>query len=102
VTYAVRKSTYNGSQISEGDIIALMDGDIVASGDSVDGTSRELLRKMIAKKTEDCIVTVFYGEKMDEENANALVREMEKEFNEAEFIVQFGGQPLYYYYFSVE
>jgi DAK2 domain fusion protein YloV len=102
VTYAVRKSTYNGNQISEGDIIALMDGDIVASGDSVDGTSRELLRKMIAKKTEDCIVTVFYGEKMDEENANALVREMEKEFNEAEFIVQFGGQPLYYYYFSVE
>ncbi|OQB20404.1 MAG: DAK2 domain protein [Firmicutes bacterium ADurb.Bin182] len=102
VTYAVRKSKYNGTHINEGDIIGLMDGDIVLSGSSVEGISSALLRKMISEKSPDCIVTVFYGENMDEENANALVRELENDFKDAEFIVQFGGQPLYYYYFSVE
>ncbi len=102
VTYAVRTTSFNGTGINEGDIIGLMDGDIVTVNGSVDGTSRELLRKMLEGQGEDAIVTMFYGNDMDEDNANALVAEMEKEFPHAEFIVQYGGQPLYYYYFSVE
>jgi DAK2 domain fusion protein YloV len=102
VTYAVRTTSFNGTGINEGDIIGLMDGEIVTVNGSVDGTSRELLRKMLEGHDEDAIVTIFYGNNMDEDNANALVAEMEKEFPHAEFIVQYGGQPLYYYYFSVE
>ncbi len=102
VTYAVRTTSFNGTGINEGDIIGLMDGEIVTVNGSVDGTSRELLRKMLEGQDEDAIVTIFYGNNMDEDNANALVAEMEKEFPHAEFIVQYGGQPLYYYYFSVE
>lgn len=102
VTYAVRTTSFNGTGINEGDIIGLMDGEIVTVNDSVDGTSRELLRKMLEGQDEDAIVTIFYGNNMDEDNASALVAEMEKEYPHAEFIVQYGGQPLYYYYFSVE
>ena len=47
-------------------------------------------------------MTVFYGENMDEENANALVEAVNEKYPEAECMVQRGGQPLYYYYFSVE
>ena len=39
---------------------------------------------------------------MDEESANALVADIQADFPDAEFIVQNGGQPLYYYYFAVE
>ncbi len=102
VTYAVRTTSFNGTGINEGDIIGLMDGEIVTVNGSVDGTSRELLRKMLKGQDEDAIVTIFYGNNMDEDNASALVAEMEKEYPHAEFIVQYGGQPLYYYYFSVE
>lgn len=103
VTYAVRNTSFNGTKISEGDIIALLGGEIVGVGESVEGTSRELLHRMIDKNgQEDCIVTMFYGESMDEENAKALVKEVEQDYPDAEFIIQNGGQPLYYYYFSVE
>lgn len=102
VTYAVRDTSFNGTKIEEGDIIGIMGEDIVSVSNSVDSTSKELLRKMITQKGTDSIVTIFYGESMDEANANMLVDELQDEFPDIEFIVHNGGQPLYYYYFSAE
>lgn len=102
VTYAVRNTSFNGTRITEGDIIGLMDNEIVTVGESVERVSKELLSTMIARKEADCIVTIFYGENMDEDNANMLAQSLEDDFPEAEFIVQEGAQPLYYYYLSVE
>ena len=36
------------------------------------------------------------------DNAEALLEKMQQEYPDAEYIVQRGGQPLYYYYLSVE
>lgn len=102
VTYAVRTTTFNGNSIQEGDIIGIIDGNIEAVDSSVEGASKALLRKMLSNASEDAVVTIFYGENMDEENANALVADVQADFPDAEFIVQNGGQPLYYYYFAVE
>lgn len=103
VTYAVRNTSFNGNQIAKGDIIGMMDGNIAAVGHSVDETAEKLLRSMLEKKGEpDCIVTMFYGENMDEANAASISDEMRKDYPEVEFISENGGQPLYYYYFSVE
>lgn len=102
VTYAVRTTTFNGNSIQEGDIIGIIDGNIEAVDSSVEGASKALLRKMLSNASEDAVVTIFYGENMDEENANALVADVQADFPNAEFIVQNGGQPLYYYYFAVE
>lgn len=103
VTYAVRNTSYHGAKIEEGNIIGLMAGDIVCVGDSVEDISAQLVDKMIAaKEADDCIVTIFYGESMDEDNAKALSSRLEGAYPDAEFIIQQGGQPLYYYYFSVE
>ena len=62
----------------------------------------DLLRAMIEKGSEDAAVTIIYGEGMKENDANALVEALEDDFPEADFIVQEGGQPLYYFYLSVE
>lgn len=102
VTYAVRDTHFNGSEIHEGDIMGLMDGEIVEVGQSVDTVALNLLCNMIEKKGEESIVTVFYGENMDEQNANALLEAVSEKYPDAECMVQRGGQPLYYYYFSVE
>lgn len=102
VTYAVRDTHLNGSEIHEGDIMGLMDGEIVEVGQSVDAVALNLLCNMIEKKGEESIVTVFYGENMDEQNANALLEAISEKYPDAECMVQRGGQPLYYYYFSVE
>ena len=103
VTYAVRDTSFNGAAIRQGDYIGMTDGKITNVGASVDEVACSLLRDMIKKSgSDESIVTIFYGETMDEQNATQLADTLQAEFPQAEFIVQAGGQPLYYYYFSVE
>jgi len=103
VTYAIRDTSFNGTSIRKDDMIGLMDGDIVAVAESVQDVSVKLLRLMLQKSgQDDCIVTIFFGENMQEATAKEIAEALEPEYPEAEFIIEDGGQPIYYYYFSVE
>ena len=103
VTYAVRDTSFNGTKIRKDDLIGMMDGDIVAVDESIQGVSLKLLKKMLDKYDQsDCIVTIFYGESMQAATAQELVEALQPEYPEVEFIMEEGGQPIYYYYFSVE
>ena len=83
-------------------MIGLMNNEIVEVSPDEKTTALKLLRRMIEQKPEDTVVTIFYGEGVEEERAQLLADELQPEYPEAEFIVQNGGQPLYSYYFSVE
>ena len=103
VTYAIRETHFNGNDIKEGDIIGIMDNDIAAVASSVNETVKALVRKMIEKRDiDDPIVNLYFGDNVEEEEAEALSESLQEEFEDAEFIVARGGQPLYYYYLSVE
>ena len=102
VTYAVRDTQFNGEKISQGDIIGLLDNVITEVGTSVDSVAVELLCSMIDNKGDDCMATIFYGEGADEDSAQAVADAVNEKYPDAEITVQYGGQPLYYYYFSVE
>lgn len=102
VTFAVRDTSVNGTKIEKGNIIGLLDNAIVAVGNNVDEATLALLDKMMENAPEDSVVTLFYGEGVDADNAAALVKSMEERHPGAEFLCQSGGQPLYYYYISVE
>ncbi len=102
VTYAVRDTHVNGNDIHEGNIIGLMNGAIEEVGESIEAVSLALVDRMVAEKSEDAIITVFYGSDVDEETANAFAAAVSEKYPDAECMVQRGGQPLYYYYISVE
>ena len=102
VTYAVRDTQFNGEKISQGDIIGLLDNVITKVGTSVDSVAVELLCSMIENKGDDGMATIFYGEGADEDSAQAVADAVNEKYPDAEITVQYGGQPLYYYYFSVE
>lgn len=102
VTYAVRDTQFNGEKISQCDIIGLLDNVITKVGTSVDSVAVELLCSMIENKGDDCMATIFYGEGADEDSAQAVADAVNEKYPDAEITVQYGGQPLYYYYFSVE
>lgn len=103
VTYAIRETHYNGNEIKEGDIIGILDNDIAAVAENVNDAVEQLIRKMIEKRDiEDPIVNLYFGDAVEEDDANALAERLQEEFEDAEFIVARGGQPLYYYYLSVE
>ena len=103
VTYAIRETQFNGVKINEGDIIGILDNDIAAVAPSVNEAVRLLIEKMIEKRDiEDPIVNLYYGDSIDEADAEALCDQLQEQYEDAEFILAPGGQPLYYYYLSVE
>ncbi len=103
VTYAIRDTKFDGHSVKKGDMIGLVNNHLAVSGKSVDETTADLVRKMIADRgDESCTVTLYFGEGQTEENAQAIADKLQTEFPDAEFMVLAGGQPLYYYYIAVQ
>lgn len=100
VTYAVRDTSYNDIIINKDDILGIGDGAIQAAGKGVAEVSLELLKKIVTE--DDEMITLFYGEDVKEEEAEALLEEIESTFPKCDVEIYYGGQPLYYYIFSVE
>ncbi|MEW6307808.1 MAG: DAK2 domain-containing protein [Bacillota bacterium] len=100
VTFAVRSTKVGGFSIAEGDIIGLVDDEVAAVGKSPEDVLLELLKGQI--KPNDSVVTIYYGEDVAPERAEQVGVGARELFGEVEVELQFGGQPLYYYLFSVE
>lgn len=100
VTYAVRDTTIDGKEISQGDFMGLSDKTIEAVGKDIVETTVELIRKLL---TEDStLVTIYYGEEGSEEQAREIAEKICGENDELEVEIENGGQPVYYYFISVE
>ncbi len=102
VTFAVRDTQFEGKTIAEGDIIGIVEGSIEVVADDVASAAEQLVDTMLAKRGDDGIVSLYYGSDVSEEDAVALSDKLAEKYPDAEFAVQFGGQPLYYYYIAVE
>ena len=100
VTYAVRDSVVNGLQIEEGNILGIVDGEVEIVTDSVNDTVIQLLEELIGE--EDELVTLIYGEEVDQEDAERLRAELEELYPTVDIEMHFGGQSHYYYFLSVE
>ncbi|MDE6105364.1 MAG: DAK2 domain-containing protein [Clostridia bacterium] len=100
VTYAVRNTTMNGFKLKEGDIIGLDNKRILAKGENIDETTLKLIKAL--KNDDHEMITLYYGEGVTEDEANALVAKVTEAFPECDVDCHFGGQPVYYYMVSVE
>lgn len=100
VTYAVRDSQYEGGTIKEGDFLGIREGRIEAVGADMLATSRELLSRMLANGGD--MVTLLYGEDVTKDQVQELTHFLEQDYPDVECEVHYGGQPLYYFLFSVE
>ena len=100
VTFAVRKSQYNGFEIEEGDIMGLKDGDIICVGKDSSQVLLDLLKQMV--EGEDSFITLYYGHDVNESEAQSTLAKVQDLFPDADVELYYGGQPLYSYIFSVE
>ena len=100
VTYAVRDTHVDGFDLSVGEIIGLDDKAILSKGKHVSQTTEDLIERLI---TDDVMnITLFYGEDIREEEANALAEKLASKYPDCEVTAAFGGQPVYYYLVSLE
>ncbi len=100
VTYAVRDTAVDGREIKAGDIMGLSDKTIEAVGSDVVETAIKLLKKMMNEESE--LVTIYYGEEGNEKDAERIAAAVQEMDSEVEVEIQYGGQPIYYYFVSVE
>lgn len=100
VTYAVRKTTFDGKEIDEGDILGMIDDKIdIVSKDVEEGT-KSLIGKFITDDVE--FISIYYGNNITEEDAQKIKNFTEEKYKHCEVELKFGNQPLYYYIISAE
>ena len=100
ITYAVRNTTIDDVEIHENDVMALGDSGIIGVDKSIDSAVDKALSNMIDDSSE--LVCLYYGEEVSEEDATKLCDELVGKYENVEFELHFGGQPVYYYFISVE
>jgi DAK2 domain fusion protein YloV len=100
VTYAVRNTSIDGKEIKIDDIMGIDDDGIKAVGSDVAETTLDLLNGMVDEDSE--LISIYYGEEVEESDAESLVEAIEEAFPDCDVELQKGGQPVYYYVLSVE
>ena len=99
VTYAIKDTTFEGLDIKAGDYMGLKEKDIVVSLPDKMEVTRQLLDMMIDGESE--IVTLVYGEDVNEEEANEIASYIEDKYD-VEVELNNGMQPVYSFIIGVE
>jgi len=100
ITTAVRNVEIDGVNVKQGQVIALLDGKLVVSANSIEEGCLRLLEKAEAGEKE--IITLFYGQDMPHTEANRMADLVRAKFPNQEVEVQEGGQPHYQFIISIE
>lgn len=101
VTFAARDSDFDGRKIKKGEILALENGKLVATGTDVTKVTYRLARSMCKKDTN--FITVISGCDVSEEDAARTTELVQAKCPACIEVTHLnGGQPVYYYIISVE
>ena len=107
VTFAARDSEFGGHKIREGQILALDNGKLSFVDTTVERAVPRLVKTLVngrrAAGKEINFVTVIYGEDVTEEQAEAVCDSIRNKLGDSIDVSAVpGGQPVYYYFLSVE
>lgn len=100
VTYAVRDTSIDGVKIKKDQHMGINNGKINLASDSKSETLESLIVNMLDEESE--IVTIIIGDEGSEDEVNAIIEKLEDTYDEVEFEVHDGQQPVYSYLVSVE
>lgn len=100
VTYAVRDTNFGDKEIAEGDILGLLNDEIVVVAKDVAEGTKEVLKQTITDENE--MVSIYYGTDVTAEDAQEIADFIMESYPDCEVEIQSGAQPLYYYIISVE
>ena len=100
VTYAVRDTVIDDKEIRQDDYMGIGDKTILAVGKDLEQVTLEMTESMV--DDDSAIVSIYFGEEVNEDAANAIAEKILANHEDLEVEVQYGGQPIYYYLISVE
>jgi hypothetical protein len=100
VTRAVRSSKIGGTKIKKGEVLALLDGELVGVGNNISVEFLDAIFDLDMSESE--MVTVYYGAETEKVDAEAMVEEIRHKYPHLEVELISGGQPHYSYIVSIE
>jgi len=100
VTRSVRATKINGLKIKRKQPIGLLDGELIAVGDTNPEVIDHLLSRLELEKAE--VITIYYGEDTDPAEAEQIGADITGRYPQLQLEVIRGGQPHYSYIISVE
>lgn len=100
VTTATRDAYLNGVQVQTGQIIGLLEDQLVAAGSEVTEVVQAVLRHTAAAAHE--VITLYYGAHIADEEAESLAESVRLRYPDREVAVLWGGQPYYHYIIGIE
>lgn len=100
ITHAIRDTMIDGREIKVGDYMSIGDDGLLAVGKDIKQVAADSVRTMADEDT--AVVTIYYGKEASEEEAKEIAEILEEEFEDADFDIVCGMQPVYYYIISVE
>ncbi len=100
ITYAARDSDFGGFAIKQGDYMALAEHQLF--GTDTDLTALLDLLAHAEPQQNAEFITIFYGEDVDETQAQTALEVFQAACPNAEITLLPGGQPVYYYMISAE
>jgi DAK2 domain fusion protein YloV len=100
VTTATREVHLNGLDVQSGQIIGLLDDQLVSVGQTAERVLLDLLAQAQANAYE--VITLYYGERVAIAEAEAAAEAVRARYPEQEVTVLYGGQPYYHYIIGIE
>ena len=102
VTYAVRDTSIEGTEVKKGDYMGIGDGRILSDGSDLTLAAVQAVQALYEEDSE--LITVYYGEDISEEDAGAMAEKLGEALDNDDLDIEviYGGQPVYYYIISVE
>ena len=100
VTRAIRSTRVGGLRIREGQVIAVVDGELKVAEKTPSAAVDAALGHLPLEELS--LITLYYGEDTSEHEAHVLARELRRAYPHHDVEVVSGGQPHYYYIVSAE
>lgn len=100
LTYAARNSSFDGTEINEGDYLAMLENKLLSASPELDKVMEDII--LALSGFEPDLISVYYGENVDEGEAEKVAAAIGERIPEAEVGVLNGGQPVYYFIISAE
>jgi dihydroxyacetone kinase-like predicted kinase len=100
ITHATHSTRINDINIREGEVIGLLDGELLAAGNSYEDVILPLLGRIDMDNAE--VLTLYYGIDADEAETQQIFDSISKLYPGLESGMVDGGQPNYEYIISVE
>ena len=101
VTYAVRDTVIDDKEIHQGDFMGIGDKGILSVGTDLQEVAFSMISEMMKANAYE-LISVYYGDIIQESQAQALADRIKETFEGCDVELQFGGQPIYAYIVSAE